>query len=77
MSTIGSLYASNSVHGDGGAGRWIVIIMIFLFATVFSLTWGVIIKTYASEIQPPATRAAATSLSQSMNWVSHPFNKIH
>lgn len=71
MSTIGSLYASNSVHGDGGAGRWIVIIMIFFFAAVFSLTWGVIIKTYASEIQPPATRAAATSLSQSMNWISN------
>lgn len=45
--------------------------MIYLFAVWFSLTWGVIIKVYTSEIQPAETRAAATSLAQSMNWISN------
>ena len=69
MILIGSLYASHSVHGSYGAGRWVVIVMIYLFAVFFSITWAVGIKVYASEIQPPETRAAATSLAYSSNWV--------
>lgn len=69
MFLIGTLYASNSVHANYGAGRWIVIILIYLFAVIFSMTWAVGIKVYASEIQPPRTRAAATSLAQSSNWL--------
>jgi len=70
MFTIGALYASDSVHTTGAA-RWVVIVAIYVYAVLFSLTWGVIIKVYASEIQPAETRATASSLSQSSNWVSN------
>lgn len=69
MILIGSLYASHSVYGSYGAGRWVVIVMIYLFAIFFSITWAVGIKVYASEIQPPETRATATSLAYSSNWI--------
>lgn len=69
MFLIGTLYASGSVHADHGAGRWVVIILIYVFAIIYSMTWAVGIKVYASEIQPPRTRAAATSLGQSSNWL--------
>lgn len=71
MFLIGSLYASNSVHGDHGAGRWVVIVTIYLFAIIFSGSWAIAFKVYASEIQPIETRASASSLAQSTNWVSH------
>lgn len=32
MLIIGSLYASNSVYGDRGAARWVVIVLIYIFA---------------------------------------------
>jgi sugar porter (SP) family MFS transporter len=69
MFLIGALYASGVVHGDHGAARWIVIILIYIFALTYCTTWAVGIKIYASEIQPPKTRAPATSLAQSSNWV--------
>ncbi|KAL8728786.1 MAG: hypothetical protein Q9166_005164 [cf. Caloplaca sp. 2 TL-2023] len=69
MILIGSIYASGSVDGDQGVARWIVIVMIYLFTISYSVTWSVGFKLYASEIQPPATRAAASSLAQSANWV--------
>lgn len=68
MLLIGSLYASNSVHGDSGAGRWVVIVTIYLFAVIFSTTWAIGFKIYSSEIHPISTRASATSLAQSANW---------
>lgn len=70
MILIGSLYASNSVHGDHGAARWVVMVAIYVFAIIFSGSWAIGFKVYASEIQPPATRASASSLAQSANWVS-------
>ncbi|KAI5207499.1 general substrate transporter [Aureobasidium subglaciale] len=69
MFIIGALYASGAVHGDHGAARWVVIVLIYLFALTYCTTWAVGIKIYASEIQPPKTRAPATSLAQSSNWV--------
>jgi sugar porter (SP) family MFS transporter len=69
MFLIGALYASGVVHGDHGAARWLVIILIYIFALTYCTTWAVGIKIYASEIQPPKTRAPATSLAQSSNWV--------
>jgi sugar porter (SP) family MFS transporter len=69
MFLIGALYASGVVHGDHGAARWIVIVLIYIFALTYCTTWAVGIKIYASEIQPPKTRAPATSLAQSSNWV--------
>ncbi|KAL3417120.1 hypothetical protein PVAG01_11120 [Phlyctema vagabunda] len=69
MLTIGSLYASGSVHASHGSARWVVIVMIYLFAIIFSATWAVGFRVYVSEIQPNKTRAGATSLSLSANWI--------
>ncbi|KAF8518229.1 general substrate transporter [Gautieria morchelliformis] len=64
---IGSVYAS---HGsDTQAGRWAIIILIYVFVVAFSVTWAVYNRIYASEIQPKHTRSAATSLGQSVNWI--------
>ncbi|KAL1626920.1 hypothetical protein SLS54_002458 [Diplodia seriata] len=71
MVLIGSLYASNSVHGDHGAARWVVIVAIYVFAIIFSGSWAIAFKVYASEIQPPQTRASASSLAQSSNWFAN------
>ena len=67
MLTIGSIYASSGHTSQ--AGRWAVIILIYLFVIAFSMSWAIVIRTCASEIQPPRTRAAATSLGQAANWV--------
>lgn len=69
MFIIGSLYASNSVHADSGPARWVVIVLIYIFALVFSGTWGVTFRVYVSEIQSPKTRAGASSLALSANWM--------
>lgn len=70
MATVGSLYVSNSVSSDGGAGGWAVIILIFVFALTYVSTWGIVGKIYASEIQPAHTRATANALAQALNFVS-------
>jgi MFS family permease len=67
MFIIGSLYATNSVHAHSGAGRWVVIVLIFAFALSYVATWGVVGKIYASEIQPARTRAAANSAAQGVS----------
>lgn len=69
MFIIGGLYAGNVVHGDRGAGRWVVIVQIYLFAVLFSVTWAVGIRIYAAEIQPQRTRASATSIAHGSNWL--------
>lgn len=69
MLTIGSLYASQAVHATWGAARWVVIVAIYLFAISYSTTWAVSFRVYATEIQPARTRAPASSLSLSANWV--------
>lgn len=71
MLIIGSLYASQANSTE--AGRWSIIILIYLFVVAFSMTWAVVNRIYCSEIQPNETRAAATSLGQCMNWVSRSF----
>lgn len=71
MFLIGALYASGTVHGSVGAGRWVVIVTIYIFAVIYSLTWGVGIKIYAAEIQPQRTRASATSLAHGSNWAAN------
>ena len=38
MAIMGTLYASKSVHSGAGAGRWIVILMIYIFAIVYSMS---------------------------------------
>lgn len=70
MATIGALYASDNVLSNAGAGRWVVIVLIFVFALTYVSTWGMVGKIYASEIQPSQTRATANALAQSLNFVS-------
>ncbi|KAJ5693457.1 hypothetical protein N7462_002880 [Penicillium macrosclerotiorum] len=69
MFLIGGLYAGNAVHSSSGAGRWVVIVSIYIFAVIFSMTWAIAVKVYSAEIQPQRTRASATTLSHSSNWV--------
>ena len=71
MFIIGALYASHTVNSHSGGGRWAVIVLIFAFALTYCATWGVVGKIYASEIQPPQTRAAANSAAQGLSFVSH------
>lgn len=70
MYIIGLLYVTGSAHTAGGAGRWFVIVLIFVFALLYVSTWGIVGKIYASEIQPAETRAAANSIAQGLNFVS-------
>lgn len=71
MFLIGGLYAGNAVHGTFGAGRWVVIVSIYMFAVIFSISWAVGIRIYAAEIQPQRTRASATSLAHGSNWAAN------
>ena len=66
----GILFASGAVHQNSGAARWVVIVTIYAYVISYCVTWGMSVRSYPSEIQPPATRATATSLAQSANWVS-------
>lgn len=68
MLTIGSLYATDASNTD--AGRWSIIVLIYIFVIGFSCTWAIVTRIICSEIQPMRTRAAATSLGQCANWVS-------
>ncbi|MCJ1458550.1 hypothetical protein MMC28_008923 [Mycoblastus sanguinarius] len=71
MFLIGGLYAGNAVHGTFGAGRWVVIVSIYIFAVIFSVSWAIGIRIYAAEIQPQRTRASATSLAHGSNWAAN------
>jgi MFS family permease len=69
MLVSGSLYAAGAVHADTGAGRWVVIVNIYLFAAVFSATWAIGLRAFLIESLPSKTRSSAASLAQSSNWV--------
>lgn len=71
MFLMGGLYAGDAVHASTGAGRWVVIVSIYLFAALFSVSWAVGIKIYAAEIQPQRTRATATSMAHGSNWIAN------
>ncbi|KAI1180330.1 general substrate transporter [Nemania sp. FL0916] len=73
MILIGGLYAGKAVHSAQGAGRWIVIVTIYIYCIVQATTWGISIKVWAPEIQPQHTRAQATSLAYGCNWVCNFF----
>lgn len=70
MLTMGSMYAAGLVHPTYGAGRWVVIISIYLFAIVFNGTWALSFRTFLVESLPRKTRSSASSLGQCSNWVS-------
>lgn len=67
MLVIGTIYASRA--SEHPAGRWAVVVLIYVFVAAFSMSWAVVSRIYCSEIQPMRTRAAATSLGQCANWV--------
>jgi MFS family permease len=69
MLLIGTLYASNAVH-PYGIGRWIIIILVFIFSLTYCATWAIVGKIYASEIQPANTRAAASCVAQGLGFVN-------
>lgn len=71
MALMGGLYATNSVHANHGIARWVVVMTIYIFAIGYSMTWAFGVKIFASEIQPAATRATATSIAQSANFASN------
>ncbi|KAK8002175.1 hypothetical protein PG991_014397 [Apiospora marii] len=71
MFLMGALYAGDAVRPSEGAGRWVVIVCIYLFAVLYCVSWAVGIKVYAAEIQRPATRASATSIAHGSNWLSN------
>lgn len=71
MFIIGGLYAGQAVHSTSGSGRWIVIVLIYIFAVIYSLTWAVSVKIFAAEIHPQRTRASATTLAHSSNWLAN------
>lgn len=71
MFLMGGLYAGGAVHTGTGAGRWVVIVCIYLFAVIYCISWAVSIKVYAAEIQPQRTRASATNIAHGSNWISN------
>ncbi|KAJ5953541.1 hypothetical protein N7454_000437 [Penicillium verhagenii] len=71
MFVIGSLYAGNAVHTTTGAGRWVVIVFIYLFAVIYSMTWAVSVKIFAAEVNPQRCRAATATLAHSSNWLAN------
>jgi hypothetical protein len=57
--------ASGAAYTTGG--KWSVIVLIEIFASTFAGSWALIVRLYASEIQPSRTRAAASSFGQGAN----------
>ncbi|KAL9470898.1 hypothetical protein ACSS6W_008839 [Trichoderma asperelloides] len=71
MLLMGSLYAADKVHADRGAGKWVVIVSIYLFAIVFNGTWAIGFRIFLIESLPRKTRSSASSLAQSANWAGY------
>ncbi|KAK3684059.1 general substrate transporter [Podospora appendiculata] len=71
MLLMGGLYAGDAVHADAGPGRWVVIVSIYLFAVLYTVSWGVGIRIFAAEIQPQKTRASATNIAHGSNWLTN------
>ncbi|KAI1078616.1 major facilitator superfamily domain-containing protein [Whalleya microplaca] len=69
MFLMGGLYAGKAVHAGTGTGRWVVIVAIYVFAVIYSVSWAVGIKIYVAEIQPQKSRASATSIAHGSNWL--------
>lgn len=59
------MYASGAAHQR--VGKWVVVVVIELFAFCFSSTWSIMIRVYSAEVQPSRTRAAASAFGQGMN----------
>lgn len=73
MFLMGSLYAADKVH-PGTPAAWTVIVCIYLFGCVFSVTWALGFRMYMIESLPRKTRSSGASLAQASNWVSPNFH---
>lgn len=71
MLLMGSMYAADLVHATHGAGRWVVIISIYLFAIVYNGTWALAFRTFLVESLPRKTRSSGSSLGQCSNWIAN------
>ncbi|KAI8582480.1 hypothetical protein K450DRAFT_206130 [Umbelopsis ramanniana AG] len=56
-----------------GATSYVGVVFIFMFACVYSMSWGPVVWVYTSEIFPTNIRAQAGSLYTAINWA---FNAI-
>lgn len=70
MFLLGGLYAANVVSPTSAA-RWIVVVTIYVFTVIYCISWGIVLKIYAAEIQPQRTRATATSIAHGANWLTN------
>lgn len=67
---IGSLFArfgqhtSSGVRLTGGSAKWVIVVGIYVFLAIFSCTWAVATRIYASEIMPTKLRSRAAALQQ-------------
>jgi hypothetical protein len=68
MLLIGTLYASHA--NDSEAGRYAIIVLLYLFVAGYVSSWAIVCRIVCSEVQPNHTRAACSSLGQCANWVS-------
>ncbi|KAL9095355.1 MAG: hypothetical protein Q9165_002226 [Trypethelium subeluteriae] len=67
---MGALYAGDAVHNHG-VGRWVVIVILFLYQAHYCCTWAVSGKIYASEIRPITARAAANNIATGLNFFAN------
>ncbi|TQW00322.1 sugar transporter [Cordyceps javanica] len=70
MFLLGGLYAGNAVSPTSTA-RWVAVVTIYVFTAIFCISWGIVLKIYAAEIQPQRTRATATSIALGANWLTN------
>ncbi|UZJ56742.1 hypothetical protein CBS101457_006062 [Exobasidium rhododendri] len=67
---IGSLFASyGTKEGDqvlltGGKAKYAVVVFIYIFIALFSVTWAVVCRIYAVEIMPTRLRSRASAAQQ-------------
>ncbi|ORY68271.1 general substrate transporter [Pseudomassariella vexata] len=73
MILMGALYAGGAVHPTYGAGRWVVIVCIYIYCVNFATTWAISVKVWAPEIQPQHTRSMGMSLAAGSNWICNWF----
>ncbi|CAN8098821.1 unnamed protein product [Discula destructiva] len=71
MLLMGTMYAADLVHATHGAGRWVVIVSIYLFAIVYNGTWALAFRTFLVESLPRKTRSSGSSLGQCSNWLAN------
>lgn len=71
MVLIGALYAAYPRAEEmPQAAKWTVVVMIYLYAVVFTSTWALVFRMYMIESLPRRSRSSGSALAQASNWVS-------